>query len=124
MVPGGRDLGMSPRSMSRWRNRFEKFGYEGLAERRCHRPSISRVELAEAEELLRLYRDRYPDFNGVHFPTGLRLLTFSYPSTDRTDHLLLRPVIFTCYGEEKQRRVGRPSAKQARRSRGSKTRRK
>jgi transposase len=60
-------LGMSDRSMRRWRERLEKHGYDGLLDRRRQRPSPKRVPMATVEEVLRLYRDRYFDFNVRHF---------------------------------------------------------
>lgn len=60
-------LGISDRSMRRWRERLEKHGYDGLLDRRRQRPSSKRVPLATVEQVLGLYRDRYFDFNVRHF---------------------------------------------------------
>jgi transposase len=60
-------LGLSDRSMRRWRERLEQHGYDGLLDRRRMRPSPKRVPLATVEEVFRLYRDRYFDFNVRHF---------------------------------------------------------
>ena len=60
-------LGISDRHMRRWRERNEEFGYDGLFDRRCGTPSPKRVPLAAAEQVLGLYRDRYPDLNVQHF---------------------------------------------------------
>jgi transposase len=60
-------LGMSPRSMSRWKWRYEKYGYDGLFDRRHKRPSPKRVALETVQEVLRLYQERYSDFNVRHF---------------------------------------------------------
>jgi hypothetical protein len=38
-------IGISDRQMRRWRRRHEKFGYDGLWDRRCGRPSPRRVPL-------------------------------------------------------------------------------
>lgn len=56
-------LGLSPRSMRRWRMRYEEHGYDGLYDRRARRPSPQRVPVATVERVLRLYRVRYADFN-------------------------------------------------------------
>jgi hypothetical protein len=45
--------------MRRWRERLEKDGYTGLADRRKGKPSAQRIPLATAEEVLRLYREEY-----------------------------------------------------------------
>lgn len=59
-------LQMTPRNLRRWRERYERWGYNGLVDqRRC--PSKRRVPLAELEGVLRLYRERYAGFNGRHF---------------------------------------------------------
>jgi transposase len=60
-------LGISDRSMRRWKQRYEEHGYDGLFDRRRQRPSPRRVPLETVEEVLRLYRERYFDFNVKHF---------------------------------------------------------
>jgi transposase len=58
-------LQMTPRNWRRWRERYERWGYNGLVDqRRC--PSKHRVPSGELERVLRLYRDRYRGFNGRH----------------------------------------------------------
>ena len=56
-------LGISPRQMQRWKQRYEAFGYDGLFDRRWGRVSPKRVPLTTVEAVLRLYRERYFDFN-------------------------------------------------------------
>jgi transposase len=60
-------IGISVRSMRRWRQRYEKGGYDGLFDRRRGKPSPKRVPVATVEEVLRLYQDCYSDFNIRHF---------------------------------------------------------
>ena len=60
-------LGMSPRSMSRWKWRYEKQGYTGLIDRRRNRPSPRQVPLETVRRVLGLYQERYSDFNVRHF---------------------------------------------------------
>ena len=60
-------IGISDRSMRRWRERYEEFGYDGLYDRRKGVPSPKRVPLKTAEEVLHLYREKYFDFNVRHF---------------------------------------------------------
>lgn len=64
-------LGMSDRNMRRYRNRLEKGGYDGLLDRRTQRPSPKRIPTATVEEVLRLYREQYFDFNVRHFSEKL-----------------------------------------------------
>jgi transposase len=65
-------LGLSDRSMRRWRERYEEFGYDGLFDRRQGKPSPKRVPVALVEQVLGLYRDRYFDLNVRHFHEKLQ----------------------------------------------------
>ena len=60
-------IGISDRSMRRWRERYEAQGYDGLMDRRRGRPSGRRVPLAQVEQVLGLYREKYFDLNVRHF---------------------------------------------------------
>lgn len=60
-------LGFSPRSLRRWRERYEKYGYVGLVDKRRQSPSVRRIAAPEVARLLRLYRERYRGFNVRHF---------------------------------------------------------
>ncbi len=65
-------LGISDRSMRRWRRRYQLWGYDGLWDRRRGRPSPRRVPLEQAERVLRLYQEKYFDLNVRHFHEKLR----------------------------------------------------
>jgi transposase len=65
-------IGISDRQMRRWHERYEKFGYDGLFDRRHGKPSPKRVPLATVEQVLALYRDRYFDLNVRHFHEKLQ----------------------------------------------------
>src|SRR3954449_10946451 len=60
-------IGISDRSLRRWRERYEEFGYDGLFDRRKKRPSPKRVPVKTVEQVLQLYREQYFDFNVRHF---------------------------------------------------------
>lgn len=60
-------IGLSDRQMRRWHRRYQRWGYDGLWDRRRSRPSPRRVPLAQAEQVLELYREKYFDFNVRHF---------------------------------------------------------
>jgi transposase len=60
-------IGISDRSMRRWRERYEEFGYDGLLDRRRGKPSSKRVPVALVEQVLGLYREKYFDLNVRHF---------------------------------------------------------
>jgi transposase len=60
-------LGWSPRTLRRWRERYETHGHSGLIDRRLLRPSKRRVPPRQVEQVLRLYRERYAGFNVRHF---------------------------------------------------------
>ena len=65
-------IGISDRHMRRWRERYEEFGYDGLFDRRRGTPSPKRVPLAQVEQVLGLYREKYFDLNVRHFHEKLR----------------------------------------------------
>ena len=65
-------LGISDRSMRRWRERYERWGYDGLFDRRWRRPSPKRMPFAKAQRILQLYREQYHDWNVAHFHDQLR----------------------------------------------------
>lgn len=65
-------IGVSDRTMRRWRERLEAQGYDGLADRRKGRPSEKRVPLATVEMVLRLFQETYYDLNMRHFHEKLK----------------------------------------------------
>jgi transposase len=64
-------IGVTDRTMRRWRQRLEKGGYSGLVDRRKGKPSDRRVPLATVEKVLRLYQETYFDLNMRHFQEKL-----------------------------------------------------
>ena len=60
-------IGVSVRSMRRWKDRYAQHGYDGVFDRRRQQPSPQRVPLATLARVLRFYRERYFDFNVRHF---------------------------------------------------------
>jgi transposase len=65
-------IGISDRSMRRWKQRYEEHGYDGLLDRRRGKASPKRVPLKIAEEVLQLYREKYSDLNVRHFHEKLQ----------------------------------------------------
>ena len=65
-------IGVTDRTMRRWRERMEEGGYSGLVDRRKGKESDKRVPLQLAEEVLRLYREIYFDLNIRHFHEKLQ----------------------------------------------------
>lgn len=65
-------IGVTDRTMRRWRWRLEAEGYAGLADRRKGRPSRKRIPLATVEKVLQLYQEKYFDLNIRHFHEKLR----------------------------------------------------
>ena len=51
-------IGVTPRTMRRWRERLEEHGYSGLADRRKGKVSFRRIPLKRVEEVLALYQER------------------------------------------------------------------
>src|SRR5262245_41704993 len=60
-------LGVSTRTIRRMKRNWKKAGFDGLYDHRHHRPSPKHVSVEKLERVLRLYRDRYSDFNVRHF---------------------------------------------------------
>jgi transposase len=60
-------LGVSERTFRRWTRRYEEEGEAGLIDRRLGRASGRRVPMDRAEEVERLYRERYQGFTVKHF---------------------------------------------------------
>lgn len=60
-------LGVSARTMRRWKWRYEHYGYDGLFDRRRQRPSPKQVPPEELSRILQLYRERYQGFSARHF---------------------------------------------------------
>jgi transposase len=60
-------LGIHPRSLRRWRARYEAGGTLALYDRRHRRPSRRKAPVGEVQRLLRLYREKYLRFNVRHF---------------------------------------------------------
>jgi transposase len=65
-------IGVSCRTMRRWRERLEKHGYDGLTDRRKGKRSQRRVPVKTCEEVLRLYQERYFDLSTRHFHEKLK----------------------------------------------------
>lgn len=60
-------IGITDRSMRRWRKRLSTGGYQDLLDRRTRRPSGKRIDVAIVEKVLKLYREKYFDLNVKHF---------------------------------------------------------
>jgi len=60
-------VGVTDRTMRRWRERYQEHGYDGLFHRQRGKPSPKRIPVKVLEEVLRLYQDKYFDFNVRHF---------------------------------------------------------
>jgi transposase len=65
-------IGVTDRTMRRWRERMEEGGYAGLAGHRKGKPSAQRIPVATVEKVLRLYQETYYDLNIRHFHEKLR----------------------------------------------------
>ena len=65
-------IGVTPRTMRRWRERLEQHGYNGLRDRRNGKSSPRRVPLKTCQEVLRLYQEEYFDLNVRHFHEKLK----------------------------------------------------
>jgi len=60
-------LGVSERTMRRWKFGYAKHGFRALFDKRKGKQSWRKVPTAEVEQVLSLYREQYYDMNVVHF---------------------------------------------------------
>jgi transposase len=60
-------IGVTDRTMRRWRERYQEHGYSGLWDHRKRSPSPKRIAVEVLERVLQLYREKYFDFNVQHF---------------------------------------------------------
>lgn len=65
-------MGVTDRTMRRWRDRLNGHGYSGLWDYRKRGPSPKRVPMATVEKVLQLYREQYFDLNVRHFHEKLQ----------------------------------------------------
>jgi transposase len=64
-------IGVTDRTMRRWRERYQEHGYSGLWDYRKRSPSPKRIPVVVLEQVLQLYREKYFDFNVQHFQEKL-----------------------------------------------------
>lgn len=60
-------IGVSYRTMKRWKARYDQYGYDGIFDRRMRSPSPKKAPFKEVETILSLYSDKYMGFNVAHF---------------------------------------------------------
>ncbi len=60
-------LGISERTLRRWRDRLRDEGPSGLRDRRIGKPSSRRAAVEEIQRMLGLYEERYAGFTVKHF---------------------------------------------------------
>jgi transposase len=65
-------IGVTDRTMRRWRERYQEHGYSGLWDYRKRSPSPKRIAVEILEKVLQLYREKYFDFNVQHFHEKLQ----------------------------------------------------
>jgi transposase len=65
-------IGVTERTLRRWRERYQEHGYSGLWDYRKRSPSPKRIAVEVLEKVLQLYREKYFDFNVQHFHEKLK----------------------------------------------------
>ncbi len=60
-------IGISPRSMRRWKKRYEEFGYDGLIDTRTTTPPANKIPFEIVTKVLTLYQQEFEGFNVKHF---------------------------------------------------------
>jgi len=68
----GEIIGVTERTMRRWRERYQEHGYSGLYDYRKRSPSPKRIVVEALEKVLQLYQEKYFDFNVQHFHEKLK----------------------------------------------------
>lgn len=74
-------LGVTDRTVRRWKQIIEQNGYEGLLDRRTQRPSPKRAAETVRTQVLKLYYDIYRDWNVRHFHEQLAKYGIGYKYT-------------------------------------------
>jgi transposase len=59
--------GITDRHMRRLKERYERWGYDGLVDQRGGRPRRKRIAVETIAKICELKRERYPDFSVQHF---------------------------------------------------------
>src|SRR5262245_8190246 len=110
-------LGVSPRTVRRLRWRYERYGFEGLYDRRRHPPSPRAVPLARGQVVLTPYGDRngprdgHRGFNVRHFYQIARRehgVTLSYTFVKRALQVAGLVAKRRARGRHRRRREPRP----------------
>src|ERR1700704_3447657 len=104
-------IGITDRSMRRWRKRLSTGSYEDLLDRRTRRPSAKRIDVATVEKVLRLYREKYFDLNVKHFVEKLHgheqvALSYSWVKTALQNAGLVKR--YSKRGPHRRKRPRRP----------------
>ena len=104
-------IGITDRSMRRWRERLEVQGYEGLLDRRTRRPSARRIDIGKMEAMLKLYREKYFDLNVKHFVEKLHsehqiMLSYTWVKTALQDAGMVKR--YAKRGPHRKKRPRRP----------------
>jgi transposase len=103
-------MGVTDRTMRRWRERIEEGGYTSLYDRRKH-PSPKRVAMEQAQRVLSLYQEKYFDFNVRHFHEKLaseHQIQLSYTWVKKALQLAGLVKTHKKRGTHRQRRPRRP----------------
>lgn len=74
-------LHIDERTVRRWKQTVEENGYQGLLDQRTQRPSPKRAPESICNQVLKLYRDTYKDWNVKHFHEQLAKYGISYKYT-------------------------------------------
>lgn len=104
-------LGVSARTVRRLRWRYQRYGYDGLLDRRRRVPSARCVPVEELQRILQLYRQRYQGFNVRHFyqlAVREHAVTISYTLVKRALHGAGLVAKRRARGRHRRRREPRP----------------
>jgi len=74
-------LGVSDRTVRRWKESVEQNGYEGLFDQRTKRPSPKKAPDTISNQVLKLYKEQYWEWNVKHFHEQLSKYGIRYAYT-------------------------------------------
>ena len=105
-------LGVSERTFRRWCGRFRDGGEAGLSDRRLGRAAHNRAPEAQADEIARLYREKYAGFTAKHFHEHLVQGGFKWSYTWTKSLLQRRNLleVARARGAHRRKRPRRPMA--------------
>ena len=97
-------LGVTDRTIRRWKATVEDNGFKSLLDHRTRKPSVKRAPLRAGLEVIRLYRELYHEWNIKHFHEQLKKHGISYGYTWTKNLLQDKGLVQKTHKRDKHRR--------------------